>query len=67
LQDGASDESAGDLVDWAVSVKLVPLFDSDVVAPEILKEFAATLAAPFDRLTKRELLNIVAAGTHFVE
>jgi hypothetical protein len=67
LQDGTSDESAGDLVDWAVSIKLVPLFDSDVVAPEILKEFAGTLAAPFDRFTKRELLNIVAAGTHFVE
>lgn len=67
LQDGKNDGEAGELVDWAVSIKLVPLFDSDVVAPEILKEFARTLAAPFDRLTKRELLNIVAAGTHFVE
>jgi 5-methylcytosine-specific restriction protein B len=67
LQDEKNDGEAGELVDWAVSIKLVPLFDSDVVAPEILKEFAGTLVAPFDRLTKRELLNIVAAGTHFVE
>lgn len=66
-QDNIKDEGAGEILDWAVSVKLVPLFDTDVVAPEILKEFAATLAPPFDRATRRELLGIVAAGMHFVE
>jgi len=67
MQDNVSNEAAGDILDWAVSVKIVPLFDTDVVAPEVLKEFAGTLAAPFDKATRRELLGIVAAGTHFVE
>lgn len=67
LQDQIADADAGHALDWAVSVKIVPLFDSDVVAPEALKEFAGTLTAPFDKQTKREFLNILAAGTHFVE
>ena len=67
LQDDVKSEDAGEILDWAVSVKLVPLFDADVVAPEALKEFAGTLTAPFDKATRRELLGIVAAGTHFVE
>lgn len=67
LQDEASDEVAGSLLDWAVSVKLVPLFDTDVVAPEVIQDFAAALTAPFNNATRRELLGIVAAGTHFVE
>lgn len=67
LQDDVKTEGAGDILDWTVSVKLVPLFDTDVVAPEVLKEFAGTLAAPFDKATRRELLGIVAAGMHFVE
>lgn len=41
LQDGASDEVAGSLLDWAVSVKLVPLFDTDVVALEVIQDFVA--------------------------
>jgi MoxR-like ATPase len=67
LQDDVKTEGAGDILDWTVSVKLVPLFDTDVVAPEVLKEFAGTLTAPFDKATRRELLGIVAAGMHFVE
>ena len=67
LQDEVKTEGAGDILDWAVSVKIVPLFDTDVVAPEVLKEFAGTLTAPFDKATRRELLGIVAAGMHFVE
>jgi 5-methylcytosine-specific restriction protein B len=66
-QDDIKTEEAGAILDWAVSVKIVPLFDADVVAPEVLKEFAVTLAAPFDKATRRELLGIVAAGMHFVE
>jgi hypothetical protein len=67
LQDDIKTEGAGEILDWAVSVKLVPLFDSDAVAPEALQEFAGTLTAPFDKTTRREILGIVAAGTHFVE
>jgi hypothetical protein len=67
MQDDIKTEGAGEILDWAVSVKIVPLFDTDVVAPEILKEFAATLTVPFDKATRRELLGIVAAGMHFVE
>jgi len=67
VQDGVANTDAGPVLDWAVSVKVVPLFDSDVVAPEALKEFAATLTSPFDKYTKREFLNILAAGMHFVE
>lgn len=67
IQDKVTDEEAGDLLDWAVSVKIVPLFDSDVLAPEVLEEFAGTLIAPFDKATRRELLGIIAAGMHFVE
>jgi hypothetical protein len=67
LQDGVADANVAEVMDWAVSVKLVPLFDSDVVAPEVLKEFAEHLSAPFNGATRRELLGIVAAGMHFVE
>lgn len=67
MQDEVSNERAGDTLDWAVSVKLAPLFDTDVVAPEVLQEFAGSLPTPFDKATRKELLGIVAAGMHFVE
>ena len=67
MHDQVTDEAAGGMLDWAVSVKIVPLFDTDVVDPEGLKEFARTLTAPLDKATRRELLGIVAAGMHFVE
>lgn len=67
MQDNVPNEGAGDILDWAVSVKIVPLLDTDVVDPEVLKEFAGTLTAPFDKATRRELLGIIAAGMHFVE
>lgn len=67
MQDDMTDGAAGDVIDWAVSVKIVPLFDTDVVDPEVLKEFAGTLTEPFDKATRRELLGIMAAGMHFVE
>ena len=67
ITDEVTDEEAGDILDWAVSVKIVPLFDTDIVAPEVLKEFAGTLTTPFDKATRRELLGIMAAGMHFVE
>jgi MoxR-like ATPase len=67
LQDDVTDANAPDTLDWAVSVKLAPLFDSDAVAPDVLEEFAGKLPGPFDRTTRRELLSIVAAGMHFVD
>jgi MoxR-like ATPase len=67
LQDDIANAQAGDVLDWAASVKIVPLFDSDVVANEVLKDFTQTLTSPFDKATRRELLGIVAAGMHFVE
>jgi 5-methylcytosine-specific restriction enzyme B len=66
-QDDIATTEAGAALDWAVSVKIVPLFDSDVVAPESLRELVGTLASPFDKHTRREFLNILAAGMHFVE
>lgn len=53
-------------IDWAVAVKLVPLFESDVVSPDSLKRFAEQLDEPFSKFTKRELLSIAASGLHFV-
>ncbi len=67
MQDDVADEAAGEVLDWAVSVKIAPLFDADVVTPDVLKEFAETLTAPFDKTTRRELLGITVAGMHFVE
>jgi len=67
LQDNIQIAQAGSALDWSVSVKIVPLFDTDVVAPDALKKFAGTLTAPFDKSTRREFLNILAAGMHFVE
>lgn len=67
VQDDIANAEAGPVLDWAVSVKIVPLFDSDVVAPESLREFVGTISSPFDKYTRREFLNILAAGMHFVE
>lgn len=67
IQDEVSDAEAGDVLDWAVSVKIAPLLDTDVVAQDVLKQFAGTLTTPFEKATRRELLGIVAAGMHFVE
>lgn len=66
-QDEVVAEHAADVLDWAFSVKIVPLLEADVVSPDIIKVFANTLAAPFNGETRRELLEIAAAGMHFVE
>lgn len=67
LQDGIQDANAGGILDWAASVKIAPLFDSDVIASDILQNFAGSLPPPFDKSTSRALRGILAAGTHFVE
>lgn len=67
LQDGIGDDAAPTVLDWATAVKIVPLLDVDVIAPEVLATFAAGLTTPFDGKTRREMMGIVAAGAHFVE
>jgi hypothetical protein len=64
LQDGKEEHEI--YLDWAASVKLVPLFESDVLSPDQLVDFANNLRSPFDKLTKRELMVIAAAGMHYV-
>lgn len=61
--------SGGDPIrqmDWAASVKLAPLFESDVLGPEQLSALAKGMSSPFDELLRRELLIISASGMHFV-
>jgi len=54
-------------IDWAASVKLAPLFDTETISPTELEDFASALSEPFTALLPRELLLIAAAGQHFVE
>ena len=65
-QDGGDEAKCRQYMDWAASVKLAPLFESDVLGPDQLTRFAQTLVPPFSRLMKRELLMIAASGVHFV-
>jgi MoxR-like ATPase len=54
------------VLDWAVSVKIAPLFESDVLTPDQILKLVNKLPASFLQRTKRELQSIAAAGTHFV-
>jgi 5-methylcytosine-specific restriction protein B len=67
VQEKIPSQKAAFIIDWAVAIKIAPLFDADIVAPELLKEFANELQPPFNEATRRELLRIVAAGMHFVD
>jgi 5-methylcytosine-specific restriction enzyme B len=62
----APDEYAA-AMDWAASVKVAPLFDTDTVLPVDLEEYARNLPAPFSGQLRRELLGIVASGLYYVE
>ncbi len=53
-------------IDWAASVKLAPLFESDVVEPGQLVKFAQELPLLFRNQFQRQLLIIAASGMHFV-
>lgn len=64
--EGGTSSDYWQYMDWAASVKLVPLFESDVLGPEQLSKLAQSLPAPFNNLMKRELLVIAASGMHFV-
>jgi MoxR-like ATPase len=60
-------ESFADIIDWAASLKLAPLFDSDTISPTDLERYALNLPSPFNQKTRRELLTIVSAGQYYVE
>ncbi|MCQ0520966.1 AAA family ATPase [Klebsiella pneumoniae] len=65
-QDGQVEANADHNIDWAASVKLAPLFESDVLEPDQLIKFAGTLPSPFSNLFARQLLTIAASGMYFV-
>nr|WP_164081904.1 AAA family ATPase [Stenotrophomonas pavanii] len=65
-QDGDVDATADLNLDWAASVKLAPLFESDVLEPDQLVKFASALPQPFSNQFARQLLIIAASGMHFV-
>lgn len=66
LLDGDSELAADGNLDWAASVKLAPLFESDVLGPEQLVRFALELPFPFSNQFARQLRVIAASGMHFV-
>ncbi|MGS1005427.1 AAA family ATPase [Burkholderia glumae] len=53
-------------IDWAASVKLAPLFESDVLEPDQLVKFAQNLPAPYSNQFARQLLTVAASGMYFV-
>ncbi|GAB5493708.1 MAG: hypothetical protein Phog2KO_39230 [Phototrophicaceae bacterium] len=55
------------LLDWATSIKIVPLFDIDTVGYQEIIQFAENLANPFNGLTRRELLRSANAGRSYVQ
>ena len=67
LQSEPSANQAGFAVDWAVSVKIIPLFEADMIDQEVLVKFAESLNSPFDKMTKRELSIIANAGLYYIE
>jgi MoxR-like ATPase len=52
-------------MDWATSVKIVPLFEADAIDHETIFSLAKNLQVPFNKKTKRELLTIANAGLVF--
>lgn len=54
------------VMDWAVSIKLAPLFDADNIRPEQLEDFVETLPDIFKAQTRRELLTIANAGQSYI-
>lgn len=59
-------DQAGELLDWAASVKLVPLFDSGGVSREKLANLAKSLDGTFGVLTHRAIFEIESDGLFYV-
>jgi MoxR-like ATPase len=55
-----------EVMDWATSLKLAPLFEADTITPLSLDTFADNLKKPFNNMTKHEIKQIAAAGMFFV-
>jgi 5-methylcytosine-specific restriction protein B len=66
LQDNLEEGNSDQHIDWAASVKLAPLFESDILGPEQLSNFAKALSVPLWSQFRRELLVIAASGMYFV-
>lgn len=64
---GLAAPTAGTSLDWAMSVKLVPLFDAGSVNRDKLAHLADTMSAPFDVLTRRTMLEIESDGLFYVK
>ena len=59
--------NAGHAMDWAASVKIVPLLEGGAVPPDLIRDLAERQRAPFNVASRREMRRIVAAGLHYVE
>lgn len=66
-QTDADTSAIPDLLDWAAAIKLAPLFDTATVNHAQLIQFAESLPAPFSGRFSRELRQLVAAGSYYVE
>ncbi len=66
-QQGFDMAKVGPAVDWATSVKLVPLFDAGSANREKLAHLAESLVAPFVGSTRRAILEIESDGLFYVQ
>jgi MoxR-like ATPase len=57
---------ANEYMDWAVSVKIAPLFDADSVALGALEKFVLNLPSIFLSRTRRELQQLSSGGMFYV-
>jgi MoxR-like ATPase len=65
-QSGLKPESAALAMDWATSVKLVPLLDAGTVNRDKLHTLAHSLPSPLNERTKRAMLDIVSDGMFYI-
>ena len=66
ITESADGDQILELMDWAVASKIAPLLDSGSASPDLIASFAESLQ-DFAGPTRRELLKIVAAGTHHID
>jgi 5-methylcytosine-specific restriction protein B len=66
-QENLAASAAGRFLDWATSVKFVPLLDAGSINREKLARLAESLTAPFDALTRRGILAIESDGLFYVQ
>ena len=67
LAEGINGTDADQTMDWAASVKIVPLLEGGSVPPDLIRDLAERQGAPFNGASKREMRRIVAAGLYYVE